>query len=469
MRKTGNWKLSVFILTAVLVSVIFFQWRSFSSEENKEELPKVDIDSSIKHQNNYFTIYQTIHQLSPNTYEVIFPKNIKNVKCSSDSGKKCTWSDAKKSKIKINGRSVTFSYTIDRKASTDFYLLKDWSIQLKNVQMDKVKIQLSESQFQYGTWIAGGHTVAVKHLDFIDYYVFDSKGDIPALLWRNKKLMKMEVNNWFTIYHSKDTKIPDFDLNVLQKMKELPAQFIFYTDKYPTEQIGSLIILNKRDTENLNAMIVQSQIKNQYHFPKGEEWFREVIAACILERPIGSEKAQQMYEQLVKTLSQEELKRLSNEIVGWSKATLNDQDLDLLLQRITGYRTNFFHENNNEKSPLQNLLLLDPHLVKWKDQEMDDINIILQNGKRMYPLEKMLTVLGYTVKQNGSFIEVEKPNQLFQFRLNSHIFYYNNEKYGVLTNPISSLNQQYYIEENWLTQLFNIKIKVSDKEIHVLE
>ncbi|KQL54743.1 hypothetical protein AN964_15340 [Heyndrickxia shackletonii] len=465
MRKKSSWKLAVIILTVIITSVIFFQWRSYSSGQNKEQSKKVDADFSIKHQNNQLTIQQTFHHLAPQTYEVAFPVKINNFKCTTGSGENCEWVNSNKSKLKMNSNTVTFTYKLNVEQNSNFLVLNNWFIHFKKLKMDKIKIQLSDSEFQNGTWISGGKNIAFKHLDFIDYYVFAGAGKVPTLIWTNHKLLKMRVNDWLTVYHDKSVNIPVFHFDKIYRLKNHQQISVYFTNDKPTRQFGSLIMLNRKDVSKLEPMIVQSYINNE--FPDTEKWLRDIIASSILRKPLGSKKTQKMYGELAQALKDNELDKWMNEVINLKKEKIQANDLDFLLQKIIGLRTYFFQENNHETDHIQPIQFLDPHVVKIDGQPIKDLKIIFQNEKRLYPLEKTILALGYTINfsKNGSIIEVEKPNQQFQFIKNSHIFYYNNEKYGVLKDPIMELHHQYYMEENWLKQLFNVSIDIHDKEI----
>lgn len=464
MRQKGSWKLAVFLLTVILASVIFFQWRSFSSEQSEQ---KVSVDFSIKHQNNHFVIQQTIHHVKSQMYEVSWPENVNSIKCTTSSGENCKWLNSTKSKLKVNGNAVTFTYNINREPNNNLLVLDKWFIQLKKLKLDKIRIQLSDSQFQKGTWISGGKSIAVKHLDYIDYYVFENTTIIPPLVWTNQKLVEVQINDWLYVYHDRSVNIPDFHFAHVNKfIYHRPVSLYLTTDK-SSNQFGNLIILNRKNVSNLESMIIQSYLNEQ--FAGTQNWLRDIIASAVLGSPVGSKKTQKMYEELVQALKQDELDKWTEEAINLKKEKIHALDLDLLLQKTTGLKTYFFRENKKEEAPFQPLQFLDPHSVKIDGQVLKGLPVIFQNGKRMYPLEKTMSALGYSVKilKNDSIIEIEKPNQQFQFNKNSRIFYYNNEKYGVLTDPIIMLNHQYYMEENWLKQLFKANIEIREKKIEL--
>ncbi|MGV3463778.1 MAG: stalk domain-containing protein [Heyndrickxia sp.] len=467
MQRKNRWKLAVCILTVLLASIVFFQWKSFLTH-NRELQQKAKVDISIKHQNNFFSIQQTIHHINPEIYNVILPNNINKLKCTEGSNKKCKWLD--KNKLKISSNSVTFTYQIKKeKSKNGLLLLSNWFIQLNNLNLDKVDIQLSESQLQNGSWISGGKSIAVKQLKFIDYYVFESNEKYPSLLWTNHKLLKVSVNDWLTIYRDESVSIPEFHFNQIEKWKTLLPVSLYITKDKPTQQIGSLILLNIKDVSNLEPMIVQSYLNDQ--FPETKGWIRDIIASSIVRFPLGNNKVKTMYNQLANILDDKEIDKWISDVLNIKKEQIQEKDLDDILQKVTGMGTNYFQENRHDEEPLKSLHFYDPHIVIVDDQVKNNIKIILLNGKRMYPLEKTLTALGYTVKfsTKSSKIEIERPNQKYIFDKNSHIFYFNNEKYGVLSQPIIIMNQQYFIEENWLKQLFKVNISKRNKQIKLTE
>ncbi|PKR86942.1 stalk domain-containing protein [Heyndrickxia camelliae] len=468
MQRKSSWKIAVCILTVILVSVIFFQWKSFSTQ-SREYQEKVKADISIKHQNNYFSIQQSIQHIRPEIYEVLLPKNIISLKCIEGSHKECDWTGPNKSKLKISSNTVTFTFRIPKVSSAnDLLELENWFIQLNKLNLDKINIQLSESQLQNGTWISSGNNISVKRLKFIDYYVFESNGKYPSLLWIKRKLLKASVNDWLTVYHDESVSVPDLHFNKINKwINQYPVSLYITTDK-PTKQIGSLILLNKKDVSSLKPMVVQSYLKDR--FPDTKEWIRDIVTSSILGIPIGNNKEKAMFKQLANILSDNEMEKWISDIMDIKERKIQEKDLDILIQKASGWKTYYFQENKRPEEPLKPLHFYDPRMVFIDGKVENNLKIILLKGKRVYPIEETLSALGYTVKlsNKSSKIEIEKPNQKYIFDKNSHIFYFNNQKYGVLSNPIIEMSQKYYIEENWLKQLFKVSIDNREKQIDLI-
>jgi hypothetical protein len=469
MTKNTYGKLAIILLLGVLVSMIFFQWKSFSSEQQKRKVMTAIEEISIKHENNRFIVQQTIKHLVPNTYDVTWPEDVKNVKCLTKDTIQCNWLNKSKSKIKLKNSQVTISYTLNRPTMQTFVLLKNWFVRFNNIKIESSKIQLSEGQFQNGMWIAGGKRVALKQLDYIDYYVFESEGDVPPLLWEKEDLSKIDTNSWLTIYHNLPTKVSPTDLGNINKLTHIPPIAVAITNEHPTEQVGSLIILNKADQQKLEDFLVQAIVSERYRFAKGEEWYKDIISSAIIGKPMGTSKAQNMYKQLKHTLGKKAMEEWTNQVIFSNRYFMDENYLDSVIQKVTGFKSDFFNSNKKESSSIIVLKLFDPRKLIVNGNASKDLSIISIKGKRLYPLVRTMRALGFNVKStsNTTSMIIEKPNHRYQFDWDSPIFIYNNEKYGLLSSPVIKMEGEYFVDENWLKQLFKINITSDTKNIEL--
>ncbi|MGE8204202.1 stalk domain-containing protein [Heyndrickxia sp. NPDC080065] len=460
-------KYLVIFLLFFIGSILYFQWNGFSSERKHNKGKEIQQKITIEHNNNKFYIEQTIQSIDNGVYEIFWPKEAKNIDCFIEENQECKW--IKNKKIKISSGQVTLRYEIKRQMANSSLLLDNWLAIFKHTNVEASKIHLIEGQFKQGSWVAPTKNIAIKQMEYINYYVFDIKGQVPTLFWHKNELVKETVNSWLTIYYPKSYKLPKLKLNKLKKIKQTPNIVVVITNEIPHTTLPSFLIVNDDNKDDLEEEIVEEVMHQAFSFKSEEEWLKDIISSAILNKAIGSKKAQIMYSELKTKLGKELLNDWVDKILQEEDTNITSKRLDETIKEVTGFDTDFFSENRLFNSPKKEFVLYDARKIIVKGEERKDIHLILHEGKNVLPFTKTMDALGYKVEnnKNNDSIDLKNKDNHFRFYFGKKLFLYNDEEYGLLSTPFIKIDDEYFIEINWLNQLFNTLLEEDKKHIRI--
>ncbi|MEC2324169.1 hypothetical protein [Lederbergia lenta] len=180
----------ILMLLILTSSLIFWQWKGYSSSEDKVE-EKLDIQQTINinHQKEGLFVEQIISNIEETSVKLSIPSQVIDITCGFDQAK-CEWTDQKEIQLAVDEGRLIFHYSLPIPQSADSFLLNNWTVKLHNQSIASTKIQLSETQWRSGSWQADAKLNGLKEMNLVDYYVFEKFGEAPLLYWQREKLMK---------------------------------------------------------------------------------------------------------------------------------------------------------------------------------------------------------------------------------------------------------------------------------------
>ncbi|MCI1589742.1 stalk domain-containing protein [Heyndrickxia oleronia] len=466
-------KYLIFFLFIFIGSILYFQWHGYSSGQKKQEVEKASQTITIEHNNRTFYIKQVIHPLSSGTYSIEWPSSLENLKCIvGEKQQKCIWENENKSKLKVNSDRITFQYELKEKGNQVAFLLKDWFFKLSPLKIEDSKINLIEKQYKHGNWITSSNNTTIKQKKWINYFVFDYKGQASNLYWQNNELVGEKINDWLTIYHQKTINLPSINMSLIEKLIKKPNPIaVIMTNSYPQTLLPSLLILNPNASpQEIEERISREVIRLTLTFKTKEEWMSDIIVSAQLNRAVGSNKAKKMYENLTATIGEEKLNHWVERIFS-ETPNMTSEKLDQIFEKTTGYGTTFFLDNHIYEFPMKPFITFDPRSISVNGKEISGLHLYSYQDKKYLSFLKLAKALGYEIKNNEqeqTIILTSGENQ-FHFYLQGKTFTFNGDKYGLLSNPFFKLNQEYFIDINWVKQIFNTKISETNKEIQIFD
>lgn len=463
-RKTTTKYILIFLLFFIGF-MLYFQWDGFSSETKPTKIKEVLQNITIEHKNNTFFIKQTIKSVEKGEYKIEWPNNAKKIKCFNENNQECKWKSSERTHITINHGDLILQYEIKHHGNNSTLLLNNWIAKLNHLFIGSTEIQLIEGQFKEGFWIAAAEKETMKQKKLINYFVFDVNGQAPPLFWHRNGLAKKEVNSWLTVYYQKSTKLPNFNMNGLKKIRNNKKIIAVLTNDYPQTFLSSFLIINEDNSKSLEEYVVQEAINQLYSFKNEEKWMKEIIASVILNKGVGSPKAKFMYSELKKNLNNESLNEWKEQLLSSENLELTSDKLDLLIEDVTGFGTNFFKENYQIQSPNKTFILYDPRTIIIKGKERNDIHLFTIGDKNFLSLNKIAGSLGYKLITKKDSLVLKNAKTQYEFFIGKKIFTYNGEKYGVLSNPFIKIDNEFFIDIHWIDQLFGINLQENDQQL----
>ncbi|MFE8703655.1 stalk domain-containing protein [Cytobacillus sp. FJAT-54145] len=461
------------LLLSTLGGMLFWQWHAYSEQNDEVPIEQIEqaeqlltVQSSI----NQLEITQTIEGLnSTKEYRFTIPGEATQWSCLKEDGSNCDSKDENPNSFLAESGKLRFVLTIPLKGNNSSFLYHDWFVVLPEVSVTNTMIEIVDSAKREGSWVTGLPLKGFNKLDYIDYYVFEGQRTEASLFWQSTPLT-LKRQNTISYFIGESHGEVNYSFEALKELTNPPQLSIVLTNEYPDTN-GKGLIITKPDVE-LNVLerkIVHTYMSGKFEkLPLEEQWLLDVFTSLFINKESKAQKGMQLINELKEKLSEEELKRYMQAIIQEDQP-INTQKLDELLGTMSGKRTYFFTINKNESTQFIPLYYFDNRKVFVESNLKEDVEIVYMDGKTLFPFVETLTALGFEVKvlSDQETLLLSKGNNSYRFYLNQNIFIYNEEDYGLLENPLNSLNGKIYMDHHWLKSIFHISISEQQDKIEL--
>jgi hypothetical protein len=451
-----------------LIGFLYWQWHLYEEKRDLGQVTSNPIiqEMTVKTSAESLHITQVFHRLNPRQdYRIIVPNHVIKWTCIKENGAPCV---SKKIKSKTypaqDSGNLTLQYSIKISPGSPSLLQSNWMMKLQNVKIHETKIELVDSFFRKGTWVAGLPLKGHKKHEFIDYYVFEGNSDQPDLYWQAKPLYIIGQNNSFTVYSEKN------ELKSFQKLKlpvrSLYTSFIHTNEHLPFSSPSIFITHNSLSPQVVHKIWITNYFSQKFQSKQTDNWLVDVFSSLYLNEPTKTVKGTFIIEQLRAHLNHSKIQKFVE--ATFQKEFINSNDLDQQLEEITGFETNFFRSNNGRSTfPL---VFFETKDIKVHGKNVANLEASITNGTMFFPFIKTMKSLGYSVKVNPDLSIVLKKNRnKFIIFENQSSFLKNGQKFGLLEYPFKNENGMIYINQKGLHTLFNVKIATRNKEIYLMD
>ncbi len=447
------------LLLLATSGVLWWQWNVYSNQ-GSDSNPKMfeaneTIHMSVMKQN--IEITHEMSGLPAGTYSL---QNIKSkqISCQEDE-KNCEISSNKQ--FTTNGGLIQLTYSL-KKPSSVAYVLDQWAIELKDVKMNKTRVEITDYGKAAGMWAAGADLIGQTKKENIGYFVFEGHDSIFPLYYQNNVLKKVE-NNGFTVYGESVNHV----IVAVKKYKgKLPVTFVI-SNKIASFTSQSLLI---RPTEAKMVQVLSQRYYNRnYPFTnKKEKWLQAVIGAYVLDEKVDG-KVKQLVSELSKQLSKEEQVEFSSLLKKNRGQNFSAVYLDKLLSEAIGMKSDYFTRNKFENRSLSQLYFMNH--AKWYDEngKGSDVDSITMNSKRYYSLTQVTKHLGFKMEPiSHTHIYLTDGKRSFRLYPGKTTFLYNEKAYSIKGELLKELNNQFYISEEYMLKIFNIMVREQNNELQLI-
>jgi hypothetical protein len=452
---------SMLLLMMAIGGMLFWQWNVYSKKEGSPVQEKKLLSEQVlimSDENRALNIKHTIKKIQKGSYKLLNPLNV-DIKCENP--KACEITTDGQLLVKKYSSEVTFRYSIPFASNARAFLLQNWAIQLNGIEMGKTRVELTLKFNRKGDWGAGGQLIGKTKKEYINYYVFQNDGPIFPIYHQVNELAYNKISDKIHVYY--DTSIP-FERDKLEKVLTDLPQFssatVILTNQHKEVMDDTFMILPAMPNyQALSEKLFVRHIEKIFPFKnKNEKWLQSVLANVMYNKSFGGEKVKLLTATLRKELGANGIETFADTVKNMKKP-LSAVSLDDAFSKVKGLKTHFFSQNHRENTPFYPLRYEDNRKILVNRNVIKDGLIYFEN-KRLYPFQQVVTMLDYeysVIDQNQ--ILLSKNDNLLRFFLNENVFIYNEEDYGVRTNPLTKIGNKIYIEEEWLQDLFGVTIK----------
>ena len=463
-----KYAMSIFVLLVVSISgLLVFQYQGYSDKletGNGEFSYSQEID--ITYRNGKLDIRQHFHQLTGQSMKIVWPKMAINTECFIETENSCNRLSEDKTKFK-SGESPnqSLSYVIPlEEGLTSNQLIKDLFVKLVNGKVNYTTVHITTDANIQGQWVTGLPFIGQQSLSLVNYAMFSGSGDVSDLYWQSNNMNVQQVTDGLTVYSA-----APLNANLTKELQELQllsegSIAVVQGENRTNEQGNRIVFVDKIVPSALYETVLLSQIRTQYQFGNSPKWLSEVVTSLVTGTPIGGEKSVEIANTLFKQLSKKQLKSLNESLEQLKGEKLDSEKLDKLISNILGNHTKYLTMNVASED-VYPFLFNDRRALYINEQLYNDIFVVVKDGMVMYSAESLLQHLDYKIKEGKNGFYVENATQSFRFPQNYGFYVFNEQRYNTISEPITVIAGNHFIEEAWLQRLFNVEVNKSDKEI----
>ncbi|HJV15832.1 MAG TPA: hypothetical protein VJ546_00335 [Bacillales bacterium] len=456
-------KILLTVLFLGFLGILYWQWPIFDSKNRDVQGISTPViqEITVKTKLDSLQVTQIFYHLNPNgEYRISVPEMINEWSCVKKNGAPCVQKDSKSKSFQPESTgTLKFQFSIKIPHGLSAIHKSNWLMKLENVPVHKTKLEMVDSVFRKGTWVAALALKGFNKQKYIDYYVFEGVGDNPDLYWQDKPLNIISENSQFTIYSENKTKSKFLKL-------QLPSNAVYtafiHSSAYLPESTQNMYITNNPlSVETVRKISLTNYFFHKFQKSRKDDWLVDVFLSLYLHIPANTAKGKFVIDELNNHLKSSEIEDLVKLV--FEQKFANPNDLDHLLKKISGFKTNFFAMNDGQGT--YSLVLFDNRKVRVNG-DIKHLQVLRDKDVLLFPLMKTMKSLGYNVTDNHdqSILIKNKQNQFIIFEDQSR-FLHNGQNFGVLENPFRNKNGIIYINGKGLYTLFKVKVILLEKEI----
>jgi hypothetical protein len=452
------------------IMILFFQYQVYSSSLNeKESTFSYSQEISVTYRDNRFYIVHTFHQLPENEITITWPLQSENRACFMGNGDSCTrlvedlhvFKEGKASEQQI-------SYEIPVKDSlTQPRLFKGVFASLLDGSVDHSMVHVTDVTKSNGLWLTGLPAIGKESLSLVDYKLFNGDGGVSDLYWQKDDFPAVYKDHLLSIYSNQP--ISEATKKTLNEIKLADSNHVavIVNNKTNEFQANRFVFIPTIALPNVKDDIILRSVQSGYSFSANATYSLEVMASFLTNQTIGSEKSMRMYDNLMTYMTTTQIDEWKDQLRQLKGQAISPKLLDSVLSKTLNQKTSFFELNEQLEEKHFPLLFEDTRTVYINELEQNTMKVIFNEGRVLYSVEPMLSLLGYTTEKGQNGYYIKNAARAFRFPMMEPFYVFNERRYEVLSQPIEELAGDYYIEESWLVRLFLVDIQKEERRINI--
>lgn len=460
------------ILLIIVNSVLLlFQYQVYSSslDANSESF-FYEQEIEVKLKNNKMLIKQHFTNLPETSVTISWPLPSEERSCEISNGDGCNRLTEDMTSFAAGDKSKqSISYELPMpEGLVDGDMISDLFAKLDGGGVSYTTLHITDELKRGGMWVSGLPSVGNVSLDLIEYSLASGSGNVNELYWQQNVLPIVYEDDYYTFYSNSElTKEMQMQLTDIHLQGSEHISVLFEDDK--SDSSSSRIIFSSSESmDSVGQELVVENVKTMYGLEKEQTLLAEVISSYLLSHPVGSEKAEWMYETLNNYFTSEQL-NVWNDLLEEEQNDLNAKKLDGMLSEVIALKTSFFTFNSQLEEEFFPLLFEDSRIVYLNELQQEEIKVLFKDGRVLYAVEPLIPTLGYTVNDTNEGLYIQNATRAFRFPVQEPFYVFNEKRYEALSEPFEKIGSDYYVEETWMIRLFLLEVEKQEKRINITQ
>lgn len=451
--------LIIFVLAAVVSGgLLYYQWNE------KEAVAPTDytVSAKLTYSNYGLQIEQKFKNLQTEKVVLQIPKQVVEIVGTYDDGEEIEYVNSNRLltfPAKGTGFALNYKYTYNETGTVHllpapfFYLNKD-----SGGRMD---LSVYDQTHEY-SWIFDGQLLGSTARDAFSLTMYWD-GSLENDLYLTKgNIQLVYEQDGVKIFTSDEVKNYRFK-TMLGKIKPyglVADNLTIVVENAINKNLygqQTVVVPNQKNANAMEFSLTKALLLKEYQFgAKTKTNVADFITYFVLKQVPTDKKLATMYKYMTENLTEFEQESWLKAVLADKHTKLTPQRLDDMLDEVMNKPTQYFYLNFTRSSYIPFFESLDLNLSYHK-QELDYTGI-LYNGRTYYPMDLFRTLKFQVKELDNKHLQLIYKGDKWDLRTDRNVFQFNNEYLEISRSPIARIAGQMYIEEYWLSELFQIRI-----------
>ena len=455
-----------FLLFTVLI-MLFLQWKQLNGPALLREEARQQFE--IKHVKGKLIVNQTVENMDKGKYTILLP----------NSGEKFVINDQfvgneKIYDIEVTGNMLEIQYEIRVPDDVRSFVLEDWYAVIDKFRPGETSLHIIELDATGGSWASNAVLSYESDQDHLNYYVFNTDTDDLFLYWQKEPLQYAYIKNKIPVFYEKGfkTEIVEDLVKILNKSNyhHVPAMIITES----TEPVKHpLVVIFPPKTEKgklMGSWVGQFITANAWNGQDEEKWVIPLLASFVTEQPPENPKLNEMYQEVGRHLTDDEMEKFRSSILNLDRRITSLSDIDRILGGTKGLQTTFFQDHQDSGTEVKELQFFTEQEIFVDGNGVGKKKIYFYKNSNYFPFQVLMESFGYRYKTiSANEIIVSGSSAVYRFYDNKDFVYLNEEQFGILSlkdqPPFIKIHDQFYIQEQFLVEIFSLKVYNQNEKV----
>ncbi|GEN82133.1 hypothetical protein SLU01_04450 [Sporosarcina luteola] len=457
---------TVILLFIMNLALLYMHYSQLADAKgDSEEVLQYVQEIEVINRKDSLIVRQHFRKLDSRRHEIILPTEGKEFTCFMDTDSSCSRiNDNVTAFLEGDEDRQSISYEIPKSDSmVNRKLFKEPFAALKNAVPVSTMLHVTDETGIGGMWVSGLEFVGSKKMNMVDYSLFKGEGQVTDLYWQHTELPIAYKGSNLSILGQPVDEESAAQLNNDLMALNADHLIIAIDPKGKQLQTDRFIITNQKLSAIANT-VVEKGVQSQFVLSTAEDLVANLITSILIDSPAGKESARRAFGELKENLTVDQYEALRNLVSAQRGAPMDAVKLDGLIGEVSGFKTSFVQQNSIRKYPFH---FEDNRPAVINGELQEDVQIVVKDGRTLYPAKQVLTANGYTVSSNERSIYIESEAEKFRFSLRDSFYVLNEKKYTLRDFPFELIGDDYYFEEDALRRLFHLSIQKHEDKISI--
>lgn len=457
---------TVLLLAIINIALLYMHYSQLAdASEDRQQNSKYSQEIEVINRADKMIVRHHFRNLNVGRHEIVLPIGSKEPTCYLENELSCTrLNENSTAFLEGEGDTQSISYTISKESALGSRkLFKAPFASLRNESPTSTILHITDETNNRGMWISGLQLVGSKEMDMIEYSLFKGKGQVTDLYWQRNAQPLTYSSDHLSIYgEATDAVFVKEMTDNLERLKTDHIDMVFDGTNKALESDRFMITTGNQSSVYISA--VRKAIRTHYKIPSDELITADLVTSILVGKKAGGKKSNAAYAELMAVLTPSQTVALTTTLEDKRGSKVDAATLDEVIGSIIGKGTSFVRKNKESVYPL---LFEESRAVVVGGETVEELNIIIKDDRTLYPINKVLTRLGYEVSANNRSIYIENDMDKLRFSLRDPFYVLNEKRYTLRESPFERIGDDYYFEEDALRRIFQLSIQKSDDTITV--